>query len=385
MASIAEKNGRWTVRWRDQSGAERRRTCPNKTTARALQKEVEETLALGRDWQPRDGAPAPDLQVIFQAFLDDRARVLRPATVVQRHVALQLFLRHLRAKRPRGRLESDLLTRAELGEFFTFMRTVRENTELSAAQRVRMVYYAWEWAFDHDTFGAHVGRPRMIDLPDASPVLKTAAPTWAQCDAAIAEAGRSWAPWWARYLTVMRFTGLRKNQVINLRWEDVDLEAATLRVRPELGKSKQERRGRVVPISPHLVAEMAGWGVRDGYLVETRGEKRRIDNETLHRIWKATGAPAEVWRQPLHAFRKAFVSRLVEAGVAEHVIKCLVGHARGTTGDVYTEAAAMMPMMRSAVALIPAVGDGAQTNVSALRVPGVSREDTAKPQRRGIK
>lgn len=356
VAYIQKKDGKHTVCWRDSARRGHRRDCPDLATARRLKLEIEQTQALGRDWEPRDDAAAPGLQAIAQAFLEDRARVLAPATIVQRKVGLELFLRYLRGRYPRRGLGVDLLTRSELAGFFTFLTDVRDNTPLSASQRVKMISSFWEWAADHDDYAHVVGRPRRIDLPDASPELKTAAPTWAQCDAAIAEASRSWAPWWARYLAVMRFTGLRKNQAMRLTWEDLDLDAGTLRIRPELGKSKQERRGRVVPVSRHLVSLVAGWGAREGFLIQTRGRMRRIDNETLHRIWSATGAPAEAWRQPCHAFRKCFVSRLIEAGVAEHVVKGLVGHSRGTTGDVYTEAAAMMPLMRAAVDLIPEIG-----------------------------
>ena len=367
MASIAKRAGKWTVRWYDSAGREHRRVCPDATTAKRLKREVEQARALGEDWRPRDDAAAPGLQVIAQAFLDDRARVLAPATIVQRKVAFELFLRYLRTRYPRALLSADLLTRAELAGFYTFLTEVRDNTQLSASQRVKMIGYMWSWAADHDEFGELVGRPRRIDLPDAGPVLKIVAPTWAQCDASIQEATNSWAPWWARFLTVMRFTGLRKMQVMRLLWEDLDLEAATLRVRPELGKSRQERRGRVVPVSRHLVKIAAGWGTREGFLVQTRGKMRSMDNETLHRIWRSTGAPAEVWRQPCHAFRKCLVSRLIEAGVAEHVVKALVGHARGTTGDVYTEAAAMMPLMRAAVDLIPLIGESNVVDLDIVR------------------
>jgi integrase len=157
-------------------------------------------------------------------------------------------------------------------------------------------------------------------------------------------------------MIVMRFTGLRKQQVMRLTWDDVDMENALLTVRPELGKSKQERRGRVVPISAHLVTELAGWGVREGFLVKTRGEARRIDNPALHRAWRESGAPPEIWRQPCHAFRKGLISNLVGQGVAEHLVKALVGHARGVTGDVYTDTAAIMGVMREAVAKIPPIG-----------------------------
>ncbi len=46
---------------------------------------------------------------------------------------------------------------------------------------------------------------------------------------------------------------------MQLRWDDLDLAEAVLEIRRELGKTQQERRGRRVPISRHLVDELAGW------------------------------------------------------------------------------------------------------------------------------
>ncbi|MEL6185073.1 MAG: hypothetical protein AAFU79_10650 [Myxococcota bacterium] len=45
---------------------------------------------------------------------------------------------------------------------------------------------------------------------------------------------------------------------------DFDLDAGTLKVRGELGKLADEKRGRIVPVSPHLVDYLAGPGRREG-------------------------------------------------------------------------------------------------------------------------
>jgi len=63
----------------------------------------------------------------------------------------------------------------------------------------------------------------------------------------------------------------------------------------------------------------------------------------------------------------------VGAGVAEHVVKALVGHARGVTGDVYTDLAAIMDLMRDAVARVPAVG----SSDTAVTLLGPARDARA--------
>jgi len=145
---------------------------------------------------------------------------------------------------------------------------------------------------------------------------------------------------------------------MHLTWADFDLDEATLRVRPELGKSKQERRGRRVPISPHLVDLLRAWGPGEGYVVESRrfgtGPRARQErNRDMRRAWERSGARPEAYRQPHHCFRKGFVSELRRAGADPDAIEVLVGHSLGLRG-VYTDPAALP--MREAVGLIPAIG-----------------------------
>lgn len=63
--------------------------------------------------------------------------------------------------------------------------------------------------------------------------------------------------WHRRLAIVLRFTGLRVQQAMGLRWDDVDLERAKVTVHGEVRQSAQERRGRELSISEHLVAELA--------------------------------------------------------------------------------------------------------------------------------
>ena len=139
-----------------------------------------------------------------------------------------------------------------------------------------------------------------------------------------------------------------------LEWRDLDLARARLTIRPELGKSRQEKTGGVVPISAHLVDAAAGWGRREGLLIETTGDARRIDYAAFRRAWELAGVPQ---RQPFHPLRKAFASELRRQGVQTDVIARLVGHAQGTTADVYLDPYAMAEEMRAAVDLITAVGE----------------------------
>jgi integrase len=114
----------------------------------------------------------------------------------------------------------------------------------TARKHLEVVRLLWEWAHDREEYDGQVPRPREVDLPRRAVTAPALAPSWAQMDDAIVTARG-----WLRCLfVVLRCTGLRVSQAMGLRWEDV--QADSLRVRPELGKSQSEKHGRLIPRHP---------------------------------------------------------------------------------------------------------------------------------------
>ena len=351
MASIQKRGKGYRVRWVDCDGSHRSRQAPNRTTAQQLKRDIEEAAALGIPWRPGTDAAAPTLNRLAEAYLDDRERTLKPKSLEQVRIALDLFLRMLAASSRSKRLGVELLSRQQLANYFKHLTRERECSKSTASTRIRMVYRWWSWVWDHEEFSEWVARPRELDLPRSSgPRLAPYAPSWPECDAAIERANG----WYRHLFVVLRGTGLRSHQVMHLLWSDVDLDQKRLTIRPELGKTRQERRGRVLPLADWLVDELAGWGRREGWLINAP-PSRNVDDRTVRRYWASTARPVP---QPQHAFRRAFISELTARRADERAIKRLVGHAGGITVDVYTDPAALMDLMREAIDMVTPVGEG---------------------------
>ncbi|HHO50707.1 MAG TPA: hypothetical protein ENK18_07480 [Deltaproteobacteria bacterium] len=385
MASIKKRGKKYLVRWRDPDGSERGRTAPDYESARRLRREIEGTVALGHRWEPRDAHVVPALLEVsggelvggvFFDFLELVRAQLAPGTVRHYERALRRFYLHLSMLHPRSRRHTlELLSTEALMAWFAELRA--QDLAISTARLyLTAVKAAWDWAYDSEAYRAVTPRPprRLGRLP-APASAPAQAPTWAQMDAAIAAARglaraartpqhqQAWA-WRARLATLLRFTGLRvDSQLMQLRWEDFDLGGGVLVVRGELGKSRRERGGRLLPLSPHLITELSAWGGRRGFVVAPGKLDRHSDPRQMGQIWRASGVPERIWGvgpgrrkgNVHHAFRKGLKTGLARLGVAPDVRDYLVGHHRGID-ERYVD---LLEAAREAVDQIPPLREGA--------------------------
>jgi integrase len=237
---------------------------------------------------------------------------------------------------------------------------------------LRFALDAWRWGADANAEAAAAGRPlRWPHLPPAPRLTKdylpqtpvygrTIAPTLDHIDAVVR---RLWARPKVDHGTkvaalLMRYTGLRSDQVFSIARADLDLAARTLVVRA--GKTKVEKAdARTVPLSVNLLAEpgVLAWieSFPSGPVFPKRRHAKTKDRdegrtkkptETFRMTWQeATDAgevPLHVWAppnrvisRPEHSFRAAFQAHLEEVRVAGNVIDFLVGHEGDSVREVH--------------------------------------------------
>ncbi len=358
MASLHKRDDGWRVRWRDPDGTPRSRQCPTKATAQKLKAEVEEHGALGKRWEPHDAREVPDLRGLLKDYAEECARVLKPNTAIRYARALDLFLRYLEKVHGKSALfPPSLMSRRLLADWYADLKHGglhgRDRTDATRRKLVEVIQLAWAWLFDDEEHGPLFAPPRKLRMA-REPARPTVAPTWEEMDTCI-HALRGWQH---RLAIVLRFTGLRCQQGMGLRWSDLDLDRARLTLRGELGKSRQEQRGRIVPLSAHLVAILRTWEHTDEWLITSK-RQRGADRERmarardLERAWERSGVRKEAWDgRPHHAFRKGFVSGLKRAGADADAVEFLVGHSLGLRG-VYIDPEALP--LTTAINHIPAL------------------------------
>lgn len=337
MAFIEKRpSGNHQVRWVDPDGRSRARTVPTLRAAKQLQREVEDHVSRGHRWEPRDVRPIPDLRVIAEAYLTHCAPRLRHPTLEKYARDLEVFFRFLQAVGHRRRPTADVLSKPTLEQFHQWLRT--PGTGLHGSQRgpdtarkmVEVVQLMWRWADDSERWPDVIPRPRTLRMRRSRP-RRVRAPTWAEMDRCIAASQGCQR----RLLVVLRYTGLRVGETMKLRWDDLDMERGELFIDAAINKTGE---ARTIPVSPHLLDEVAGWERRDGFLVPWEGSggscDRRPRTREVSKAWTRAGVLEHVWRgSPHHAFRRGFKTEMLAAGATADAVDVLQGHViRGGRG-----------------------------------------------------
>lgn len=138
--------------------------------------------------------------------------------------------------------------------------------------------------------------------------------------------------------------GFRQHELLDLRWADVDLDRATVKV----VKAKTKAGVRTVPLPAFAVAALRDhrsrqreermasdvWG--DPELVFTTGIGTRIDRRNILRWWHEVTTDSGVGRRRFHASRHTAASLMLNRGVPLEQVSRILGHSTyAITLDIY--------------------------------------------------
>ncbi|HBO9561423.1 TPA: site-specific integrase [Pseudomonas aeruginosa] len=120
-------------------------------------------------------------------------------------------------------------------------------------------------------------------------------------------------------------TGMRRGEVFNLTWADIDLKNKLITVEGDTSKSGQTRH---IPMNKETVATIEEWRKQyprnSGYVFPGK-DGNRLDNvkKSWDGVLKLAGIEGFRW----HDLRHTFASKLVMAGVPLNTVRDLLGHS----------------------------------------------------------
>ena len=137
----------------------------------------------------------------------------------------------------------------------------------------------------------------------------------------------------AMAIRLLLLTGCRKNEILNLRWDEVDIEAGEMRL-PDTKTGP-----RTVQLSPAAAAVLARIPRVDGNPHIIPGTRRDNGMGNLQRHWVRIRKRAGLEDMRLHDCRHSFASRALALGESLPMIGRLLGHSQVATTARYAHLA----------------------------------------------
>jgi integrase len=149
-------------------------------------------------------------------------------------------------------------------------------------------------------------------------------------------------------------TGLRRSELLALKWGDVDFDGLQINVRHSIyqnvvGNCKTEASRKPVPMDPVLASQLRNWkhasryGRPDDWVFaspRTRGRHPYWPDTILSKVIRPAAARAEIGKHiGWHTFRHSLSTMLVENGENVKVVQELMRHANcRCTLEIYSQA-----------------------------------------------
>jgi integrase len=152
----------------------------------------------------------------------------------------------------------------------------------------------------------------------------------------------------AEVIRVAAYAGLRRGELVALRWRDVDFLGHKIIVRRSLSaetelRSTKRRRAREVPLPDQAAAALERLSRRgeftgpDDYVFANRFG-RRLDPSALRRRFERARDAAGLEPLRFHDLRHTYGSLLVAGGIDLPSVKAAMGHSHVTTTERYLHA-----------------------------------------------
>lgn len=120
-------------------------------------------------------------------------------------------------------------------------------------------------------------------------------------------------------------TGMRRGEVFNLQWGDINFEGKVVTVEGQTSKSGQTRH---IPLNNEVLAVLKGWrgqnSHNNGYVFPSKSGGR-LDN--VKKSWGGLLQLAKIECFRWHDLRHTFASKLVMVGVPLNTVRELLGHS----------------------------------------------------------
>lgn len=146
--------------------------------------------------------------------------------------------------------------------------------------------------------------------------------------------------WLKDVVITAAMTGMRRGEIINLRWSDVNLKTRTIVVQSSTRYRTKFGKRRIIPINDVVfqILQKRHGRVKSEYVFTLRG--RQITGDWFsHKLKKYLNKLNSPKKLNVHSLRHTFASWLVQSGVSIYEVQKLLGHSDIKVTQVYAHLA----------------------------------------------
>ncbi|MHC5057169.1 MAG: tyrosine-type recombinase/integrase [Planctomycetota bacterium] len=175
-------------------------------------------------------------------------------------------------------------------------------------------------------YASHSGRRLMADNPGEAWEVRKPPKKQGYCytEEEVEALIKGCRDWLRPIVTTLAYTGLRIDELIELRWEDVDLCNGLISIRVRDDWRPKGKRDRSIPIYPLVRGAIESRPLGEFVFLGPLGG-RLTESNTL-KCLKEDREKLEIAQGVLHSFRHFFVSMCAQSGVAIFTCMSWVGH-----------------------------------------------------------
>jgi integrase len=206
------------------------------------------------------------------------------------------------------------------------VKPVTVNIELRALRACLNTAFRWKLIPNNPFAGQ-----KLVPLSEESPLFFTKV-DFQKLLVAMNEA------WLKEIVIFATLTGLRRGEIINLRWQDVDLQRRIIVIQSNPTFKTKHGKKRVLPLNDTAFSILQSkHGKEASEYVFTLNGRQIFDDWLTHAFKKAVlVAKLPNTRLHFHSLRHTFASWLVQDGVSLYEVQRLLGHSSSSMTEMYS-------------------------------------------------
>ena len=140
-------------------------------------------------------------------------------------------------------------------------------------------------------------------------------------------------------IEILLHTGLRRDELIHLTWQDIDFKNQVLSVQPKEDWHPKDYEARHIPMTPRLTEVLEKLPRNGDSFVFPNKEGKPLDPDVLTHDFLKFVRRCAVKHASLHTLRHTFASHLAMNGVDLYTVQKLLGHSSIKTTEIYAHLA----------------------------------------------